>query len=196
MKNETVKKGRIKRFITEEISRLGATALLLLCIGMVFVSIFIGVNISFGGFNKIYSGYPEQQYLKLEEEFNRIIVDNQYINMERLSDKDIEYTKTFIKSNSYPEKTWEIVLEKGDAKLASSIIRSEEGKLEVIYYREISEAGFKFLRTIKLIIVLCFGIVISLIPWTVIVICCIIAKEKRITLKNKPNSVSNQDDNS
>lgn len=185
MENETVRKGSIERYRDSEFSWLTSSIFVLLLIVLFYFSITIGVNLAFGGFDKIYSGYPNSEYEDLEKEFNNIIVDKKYIDMKRLSDANIEFTEKYSKSNSYPEETWEITLEKGDIEVYSTIKKSDDGTLEVKATRDTSNAGFYVNRTVTAagIIILC--LFIPAIIWTIILIIYLWTLDRLVDIERK-----------
>lgn len=164
MKNETVKKGRIER-LEKNGSLIAGLIFLLLLISLLYFSITTGVNLAFDGFSKVYSGYPNAKYEDLEKELSNIIVDNKYIDMERLSDPNIEFKKTHSKSNSYPAETWDITLKKNDIEVSSTIKKSEDGTLELKSMRDTSKVGFYINRTFALVGVIILCIAIAVIIW-------------------------------
>lgn len=185
MKNETVKKGRIERYKDKDFSRLTSLIFILLLLFIFYFSITTGANLAFGGFDKIYSGYPNERYEDLEKEFNNIIVDKRYIDMKKLSDKNIEFTEKYSKSNSYPEETWEITLEKGDIEVYSTIKRADNGTLELKSTRDTSKAGFYVNRTVTAAGIILLCLFISAIIWTIVLVIYFSIIDKLVEVERK-----------
>lgn len=167
MENETVKKGRIERYRDRDGSPITGIIFLVFIIVLLYFSVTTGANLAYGGFNKVYTGYPNSKYEDLEKEFDNIIVENKYIDMQKLSDSTIEFTETYFKSNSYPREKWEISLENKDIKVSSVIKKSEDGTLELRTMRDTSKVGFYINRTLGIIGIIIICIIISGIAFAV-----------------------------
>ena len=172
MKDETPKKGSIERY--RDSSPVTVFIILVITIVLVYFSITTGVNLAFDGFDKIYSGYPDEQYKELEKELDNVVVNNKYIDIKNISDPNIDFTEIYTRSNSKfnlsPQENWNITLKKGDIEVYSTINKSSDGTLEVKTIRDTSKAGFYVNQTVATAIVVIISLIVATSIWAIIVV--------------------------
>ena len=75
--------------------------------------------------------YPEETYKMLEEEVNNLLVDDKYIDTEKLSDKNIQDDIEYYLLDSDSDSNWKIKLRKGNISVCATIIKSPDDTLLV-----------------------------------------------------------------
>ena len=118
------------------------------------------VQYTYGGFKTMFS-YPESEYEDMKVELQNIIVNNQYIDKERISDKYIECNITYESTKDGEWTSCEIFMRKGRALMNGIVTKTEERTLDVksaIYTR----AGYLWSKVVELAITITILTVLTL----------------------------------
>jgi len=101
-----------------------------------------------------YISYPEEEYKTLEKEMVEIldiIIEDNYIDIEKLSEKNIEYSVDYHLSDSESGQNWEISLKEGKISVYATIIKTPDDTLLVEKIeRGLTEAQYnELIKTIE-----------------------------------------------
>lgn len=125
MKKETEKKKKIIKEIKSNIIKIT-----ILIISIMVVYLFSNYTIE--NRKSSISTYPEETYKTMEEDASNILDDsNQYIDIEKLSNKNIEYSIDYYLSDNESDSNWKVELKEGNLSVYATVIKSSDDKLLV-----------------------------------------------------------------
>ena len=125
MKKETEKKKKIIKEIKSNIIKITILIILIMVV-------YLFSNYTIENRKLSISTYPEETYKTMEEDASNILDDsNQYIDIEKLSNKNIEYSIDYYLSDNESDSNWKVELKEGNLSVYATVIKSSDDKLLV-----------------------------------------------------------------